>query len=140
MADEFTKSTVIPGMLYEDARGAIDWLCDLLGFTRHLVVPGAGDTIAHAQLVLGNGMIMLGSTRDDETGAIYTTPKRAGTNTQSAYILVEEIDAHYERAKSAGAEVVMDIRDQHYGGRAYSVRDPEGHVWHIGSHDPWTSS
>ena len=85
----------------------------------------------------GRGMIMLGSVRDDELGPKYAAPNRVGANTQSAYVVVEEIDAHYRRAKSAGAEIVMDIVDQDYGGRSYSVRDPEGHIWHVGSYDPW---
>ncbi len=62
------KSPVIPTMRYRDAPAAIDWLCRVLGFARHLVVPGEDGTIAHAQLVLGCGMIMLGSVATTRTG------------------------------------------------------------------------
>jgi uncharacterized glyoxalase superfamily protein PhnB len=60
-----TNANIIPAMLYRDAAAAIEWLCRAFGFEKHLVVPGDAGTIAHAQLVLGNGMIMLGSARDD---------------------------------------------------------------------------
>ena len=62
------KSTVIPGMRYRDAPAAIDWLCRVLGFSKNLVVPGEGGIILHAQLTLSDGMIMLGSERDDDHG------------------------------------------------------------------------
>ncbi len=131
-------SKVIPTLRYADASRAIDWLCDAFGFERHLVVPSAGNTIDHAQLCCEGGMIMLGTARDDAFGELQTTPANVGgICTQSPYIIVSEIDAHYERAKAAGAEIVYDIRDEDYGGRGYSCRDPEGHLWNFGSYDPW---
>ena len=102
-----------------------------------MVVPGEDGAIVHAQLTLGNGMIMLGTDRDDDFGRMIKTPKEIGTTTQSAYIVIDEIDAHYQKAKAAGAEIVLEIADQDYGGRLYSARDPEGHLWNFGSYDPW---
>jgi uncharacterized glyoxalase superfamily protein PhnB len=134
------KGNIIPTMRYRDAPAAIDWLCNAFGFSKQLVVPGEEGTIAHAQLTLGNGMIMLGTDRDDEFGRMIKTPKEIGTTTQSAYIVIDEIDAHYQTAKSAGAEIVMEIADQDYGGRLYSARDPEGHLWNFGSYDPWAEA
>ena len=136
-----TKPNVIPTLRYRDAPAAIDWLCDAFGFERHLVVPGEGDTIAHAQLTCGNGMIMLGSAGDDDFGRLQKTPADVGgVGTQSPYIIVPDADAHYERAKAAGAAIVYDIRDEDYGGRGYSCRDPEGHLWNFGTYDPWAES
>jgi len=133
-----TRATIIPTMRYRDAAAAIDWLGSAFGFARHLVVPGEGGTIAHAQLVLGNGMIMLGSARDDAFGKLQKPPREVGgVGTQSAYIVIADVDAHYARAKAAGAEIVMAIKDEDYGGRGYSCRDPEGHLWSFGSYDPW---
>ncbi|MEM9682477.1 MAG: VOC family protein [Pseudomonadota bacterium] len=129
--------TVIPTFRYRDAEAAIDWLCDVLAFERHLVVPGDDGAIAHAQLTIGGGMIMLGSAQDGDFDSLTVTPERAGGVTQSSYIVIADIDAHYERAKAAGAEIVMEIADQDYGGRLYSCRDPEGHLWNFGSYDPW---
>ena len=131
---------IVPGMRYADAPAAIEWLCDVFGFARRLVVPGPEGTIAHAQLTLGDGMIMLGSVQEDEYGSMMKTPQEAGCNTQCAYVVVEEIDAHYSRAVSGGAQIVMEIADQDYGGRLYSALDPEGYLWHFGSYDPWAES
>ena len=115
----------------------IDWLCEAFGFTRHLVVPGDHGTIEHAQLSLGDGMIMLGSWRDDPWGKLVKTARQAGTLTQAVYLVVPDVDAHYARARVAGAEIVDDIADKDYGGRGYAARDPEGQVWSVGSYDPW---
>jgi uncharacterized glyoxalase superfamily protein PhnB len=64
-----TKSTVIPCLRYRNAPAAIEWLCQAFGFEKHLVVPGEGETIAHAELSFGNGMIMLGSVKESEFDA-----------------------------------------------------------------------
>ncbi|MGI9336818.1 MAG: VOC family protein, partial [Gammaproteobacteria bacterium] len=69
-----TTATIIPTLRYRDAPAAIDWLCEAFGFEKHLVVPGANGTIAHAQLVFGNGMIMLGSASHDEFGRLQQPP------------------------------------------------------------------
>ena len=140
MPSRGAKGNIIPSMRYRDAPAAIEWLCNVFGFEEHLVVPGPGGTIAHAQLTLGNGMIMLGSVRDDEHGQWVKTPLEAGGNTQSAYIVIEEIDDHYRKAVAAGAEIVLEIAEQDYGGKLYSARDPEGYLWNFGSYDPWASA
>ncbi len=137
-----TTCTVIPGLFYRDAPAAIDWLCRAFGFERHLVVDGGNGVIAHAQLTFGNGMIMLGSA-GRHRGAFdeaVKDPQTVGVTTQSPYVIVDDPDAHYARARAAGAEIVLDIRDQDYGGRGYTCRDLEGHVWSFGDYDPWTSS
>ncbi len=134
-----TRATIIPTMRYHDAAAAIEWLCRAFGFREHLVVPGEDGTIAHAQLVLGDGMIMLGSALDNEFGKLQKTPRDlGGVGSQSPYIIVEDADVHYARAVAAGAEIVYDIKDEDYGGRGYSCRDPEGHLWNFGTYDPWT--
>ena len=68
------RSTAIPTLRYRDAATMIDWLCDVVGFERHLVVEGEGGAIAHAQLTLGAGMIMLGTERDDDFGRLQKAP------------------------------------------------------------------
>jgi uncharacterized glyoxalase superfamily protein PhnB len=123
---------------YRNAPAAIDWLCKAFGFSKHLVVPGDNNTIAHAQLTFGNGMIMLGSVNEGEFGRLMKQPDQiGGCVTQSAYVVTMDPDAHYARAKAAGAEILMEIRDNDYGGRGYSCRDLEGHLWSFGSYDPW---
>lgn len=135
-----TTSTIIPGMRYEDAPAAIEWLCDVFGFEKHMVVPNDDGTIAHAQLTFGNGMIMLGSVRENDRAFdknIKQPNETGGAETQTPYVIVSDADAIYERAKEAGAEIVMDIKDEDYGGRGFSCRDPEGHIWNFGTYDPW---
>lgn len=132
------KASIIPTMRYKDATRAIEWLCLAFGFEKHLVVPGEKDNIAHAQLTMGNAMIMLGSENDNEFGKLVKTPEKLnGINTQTAYIIVEEVDAHYQKAVEVGAEIVLDIKDEDYGGRGYTCRDLEGYLWNFGSYDPW---
>jgi uncharacterized glyoxalase superfamily protein PhnB len=136
-----TKANIIPTLRYNNAPSAIEWLCKAFGFEKHLVVPGDNGTIEHAQLVFGNGMIMLGSVRDDAFGKLQKSPTALrGVNSQSAYIIVDDADEHYVRAVAAGAKVVYDIRDQDYGGRGYSCLDLEGNLWNFGTYDPWTQS
>ena len=133
-----TTATVIPTLRYANAGAAIDWLCDAFGFEKSLVVPGDGDTIAHAQLSFGNGMIMLGTATDEDFGRLQKPPiQLGGVCSQSAYVIVEDADKHYQRAVDAGAEIVFDIADADYGGRGYTCRDPEGHLWSFGTYDPW---
>ncbi|HVS89572.1 MAG TPA: VOC family protein [Candidatus Acidoferrum sp.] len=131
-------ATIIPGMRYRNAPAAIEWLCKAFGFEKQLVVPGENGMIAHAQLTFGNGMIMLGSGHDNEYGRLIKQPDEiGGAETRSAYVIVPDADAHYARAKAAGAEIVIDIKDESYGGRGYTCRDLEGHLWNFGTYNPW---
>lgn len=118
-----------------------EWLGTAFGFQTHLVLRGEAGTVAHAQLVLAGGTIMLdeGSGREgDEYERISSTLNEIdGINTMGVYLFIEQIDTHYERAKAAGARMVLDIQDQAYGGRGYTCTDLEGHLWSFGSYDPW---
>lgn len=133
------SSTIIPCLRYENAPAMITWLCDTFGFARQLVVDDGAGGIAHAQLTLGAGMIMLGSARKDEFGRCQGTPAALGGTTQSPYVIVPDVDALCDKARAAGAEIVMAPRDEDYGGRSFSCRDPEGHLWSFGSYDPWAA-
>ncbi len=132
------NTCIIPTLQYKDARKAIDWLCQAFGFEKHLVVDGENDTIAHAQLTFGKSMIMLGSENENDYGKLVKSPESLnGKNTQAPYVVVEKIDAHYERALAAGAEMLIDIKDEEYGGRGYTCKDFEGYIWNFGSYNPW---
>jgi len=136
-----TRSTVMPGMRYRDAAAAIEWLCRVFGFEKHLVVPGPHNTIVHAQLTLGGGgMLMLGSVANGHTefGKHMRQPDEVGGfETQSAYIVVADADTVLARAKAEGWAIVVDIKDEAYGGRGFSCVDPEGRLWSAGTYDPW---
>ena len=133
-----TRATTIPCLRYHAAPAAIAWLCQALGFEQQLVVPDDDGGIAHAQLSFGNGMIMLASVIDSEYGRLMKQPGELhGANTQSCYLVVDDADRVYRRALEAGAEIVLDIKDEDYGGRGFTCRDPEGHIWSLGTYDPW---
>jgi uncharacterized glyoxalase superfamily protein PhnB len=136
----YSAPDVIPFLRYEDAPAAIDWLERAFGFKRHTVVEGDDDGIDHAELRFGSGMIMLGSTREAsqwESNAIQKIPRQlGGAVTGGIYVVVDDPDAHHERAKAAGAEIVSELTDQEYGSRDYSARDPEGYLWHFGTYRP----
>ena len=132
---------MIPGIRYHDAPAAITWLCNAFGFERLLVVPDGDGGIAHAQLTFGNGMVMLGSARDDEYGKLVRPLENpTDTTTQSICVIVDDADQHYARAVNAGATIIREIQDEGYGGRGYSCRDPEGNIWNFGTYDPWETS
>jgi uncharacterized glyoxalase superfamily protein PhnB len=132
------KSNIIPGLKYADAPAAIDWLCTAFDFNQHLVVPAEDNKIAHAQLTYRGCMIMLGSTGNGDLDKyMKASGDLRGINTQSAYLIVEDIDEHYARAKAAGAKMIVDIKDEDYGGRGYTCQDPQGVLWSFGSYDPW---
>ena len=98
--------------------------------------PGKEGASPHAELNLGNGMIMLGDV-ETEYGRLVAAPSKGEPVTQGIYVVVDDVDAHYARARQAGAEIVIDIKTQDYGGRDYTCRDLEGHVWTFGTYDPW---
>jgi uncharacterized glyoxalase superfamily protein PhnB len=131
------KANVMPCLTYRDAPAAIEFLCKAFGFEKKMVAPGGNNTIAHAELTLGNAMVMLGSMKDTAYGRLVKPPRELGFSTQTIYIVVSDADVHYARAKAAGAEIVLELVSQDYGGRDYSCRDPEGHVWTFGTYDPW---
>ncbi len=131
-------ASIIPALCYQDAPAAIEWLCKALGFKKHVVYPNPDGTIAHAQLTFGNGMVMLSSVGDSEFNKLMVLPSETnGRSTQSPYLIVSDADAVYTVAVAAGAEMVMEIKDQDYGGRGFTCRDPEGHIWNVGTYNPW---
>lgn len=135
------NSSVIPCLRYRDAPAAIEWLCRVFGFEKHLVVPDEAGGIAHAQLSLSGGMIMLGSVADTPYGRHMKQPDEiGGAETQSAYLVVADADAVRARALEAGARIAIEIKDEDYGGRGFSCIDLEGHLWNVGTYDPWAAA
>jgi uncharacterized glyoxalase superfamily protein PhnB len=132
------KNRIIPCLGYKDAFTAIEWLCLAFGFEKKMVLENAGK-IAHSELSYEGNLIMVGSSDSgsDWSKLIKLPAEVAGFETQSAYIIVDNIDAHYERAKSQGVKIVKDLREEDFGGKNYSCYDPEGHLWTFGSYDPW---
>jgi uncharacterized glyoxalase superfamily protein PhnB len=130
--------TISSALFYEDAAKAIDWLCKAFGFDVRLRVEGEGGRIEHSELTFGEGVVMVGTAGAD-AGKPGRPPCRSprsvgGANTQSLCLQVDDVDAHFTRARAAGAKVVMEPADQDYGEeygahRCYGAVDPEGHHW-----------
>lgn len=124
---------LVPTLRYRDIAAAADWLCSAFGFKRMRIVTGVDGSIQQAHLGFGNDVIMLLPARD--FGVEAAAPDLAVADMQSCYFVVDDADQHHRRAKAAGAEI-LDIRQYDLGGRGYSCRDPEGHVWSFGTYNP----
>jgi PhnB protein len=114
---------IAPYLLYEDGAAAIEFLTNAFGFEEHTRVEDAG-VVNHAELRLGDDTVMLGQPGED-----YRSPKHAGHYNALVHVYVDDVDAHFERAKAAGAEILQEPTDQEYGDRRYDAKDLEGHFW-----------
>lgn len=119
---------VVPSLIYRDLGQAIDWLCDVFGFTERLRITGANGTVGHAQLAVGDGGILLGQARSDPRGIEYRPP-RPNEVSVTLMVAVEDVDRHYEHAKQCGARILEPPATHPYGERQYSALDLEGHRW-----------
>ena len=126
---------IFPFLRYHDAPAAIDWLERAFGFERLMVALGPEGSVAHAQLAVGAGVIMLSSARDDDPLGLMSPRDLAGVS-QGIYVHVDDVDSHHRRAVAAGAEVIHPLQDMDYGSREYAARDPEGYVWSFGTYRP----
>lgn len=124
-----SRPTVMSAIVYRDPKAALKFLEEAFGFELFMLLEDAEGNLAHSEMRLGDSVIMVGYEWSDE----YKSPASIGGKvTQSLHIQVERnIDAHCERVRKAGFEVLMAPEDQFYGARTYRCRDPEGHVWTV---------
>lgn len=118
------SQTITPYLYYEDVDAALEFLSRAFGFTEQMRLTGAEGYVNHAEMRLGDAAIYLG-----DPGQRYRNPKRLGQQTGGVYVEVEDVEAHFARAREAGAEVTEMPEDQAYGHRRYGAADPEGHQW-----------
>ncbi len=123
---------ITPYLLYEDVAGALDFLSTAFGFQEVLRFEDEDGNANHAEMRFEDGTIFMGDPGPDFQG-----PKRGGYIGTQIHVYVDDVDAHYEQAKAAGAEIVKELTEQDYGSRDYSARDPEGNLWSFGTYDPW---
>jgi uncharacterized glyoxalase superfamily protein PhnB len=123
-----SNPTVFPSLVYDDAGAAIDFLTTAFGAERHAVYGDEG-AIQHAEVRLGNGIVMFGSSRPDAPAT--------GGGGGGIYVVVSDPDAHSAQARKAGADIVREPFDTDYGSRDYTAKDPEGNVWHFGTYQPF---
>jgi uncharacterized glyoxalase superfamily protein PhnB len=125
--------TIYPVLKYADAHAAIDFLEKAFGCERQSIHASDNGGITHAELRCGSVCVMLSSTSEGDE--VYNQ----GAGRTSVYAVVDDPDPLFERAKAAGAEVVMEPADQDYGSRDFTVRDPEGNLWAFGTYAPASS-
>lgn len=116
---------ILPHLTYQDVAAALVWLTKTFGFTEHYRY-GQPDG---AQMHLGDAWIMLNRARPGSA-----SPAQIGHHTQSLTVFVDDVDAHFARAKSAGARIVEELHETEYGERQYGVVDLEGHHWLFSRH------
>lgn len=133
-----TGASIIPTVRYRDVPAAVTWLQEAFGLAPHRLVKDAKGAVLYAELTFGTGMVMVAPIQESPLGKLMVQPDEiGGVETQICYLYVEDTRAHYARAKAAGAEILLDIEAETKRGRGYSCRDPEGHVWNFGTHNPW---
>jgi uncharacterized glyoxalase superfamily protein PhnB len=127
------SGTIVPSLIYHDVAKAIDWLCDVFGFTERLRAAGEDGKITHAQLAIGQGGVMLGASRTGQGFASPDSaefrPPRANEVSQTLSVHVEDVDQHYEHAKQRGARFLQPPTTYPYGERQYTAEDLAGHRW-----------
>lgn len=132
MSDYVCPKGIASALCYVDPNAAFLWLEEAFGFEPLMVLLDENDQIAHSEMTFGEGLIMVGS----EWSENHSSPKNlAGKNTQTVHVQLargEDIDAHCETARKAGAEILQEPDTQFYGDRTYRARDPEGHIWTFG--------
>ncbi|MFD9888916.1 VOC family protein [Amycolatopsis sp. NPDC059027] len=128
---ETPAPTVRPAFRYDDAPAAIRFLVDVIGFREALVVSGDDGLVQHAELRWPEGGgVMLGSVRPEQDG-VHDSMK---PGTGAAYVVSDHVDEIHERVRAAGAEITLGLHDTDYGSHTFSLRDPEGNAWTIGTY------
>ena len=127
MAD--LRAPLMSAVCYQDPKAAIRWLEQAFGFELFMLIEDGEGNLVHSEMRFGNAVVMIGN----EWSADHKSPKSiGGKNTQTVHIqLTTDVDAHCERARAAGAEILMEPANQFYGDRTYRCRDPEGHIWTV---------
>jgi uncharacterized glyoxalase superfamily protein PhnB len=123
---------IFPALRYNDAHAAIDLLVNAFGFTPRAVHENDNGVVQHAELAYGDGMVMLGETPREPDSNRLDMPVGGA----SVYIVVEDPDAHFERAKATGVKMRRELRDEDYGSRGYTAEDAEGNLWSFGTYRP----
>jgi PhnB protein len=122
---------VSPYLFIDGAGAAIDFYCSVLGARERTRMPGPDGRVFHAELELGDSMIMLGDQNPDFD---VRGPRAIGGTPMMMHVYVEDVDSVFERAVSAGAKALRPVEDQFYGDRSGRFEDPFGHRWDVATH------
>jgi uncharacterized glyoxalase superfamily protein PhnB len=127
-----TPPNVAPYLFYDDVDRAARFLEEAFGFKRIFESPAPEGGLAHAQLAHGAGKVMLGQTTAASGGKglhPVKNPRSLDALHAGVYVYLDDVDAHCARARSAGANVLLEPADQPWGDRMYCAVDPEGQFW-----------
>jgi PhnB protein len=122
---------VTPYLVAQDVKRALAWYAEAFGAEETMRIPGAGDTVMHAEFRIGDSAVMIGEQSADH-GAF--APPHYGGTAVSFVQYVEDVDTVFARAVAAGAKSERPVADQPYGDRMGTLTDPFGHRWHIATH------
>ena len=120
--------SLAPYLFYDDVARAARFMEEAFGFTVVFTSPDPGGGLAHAQLAHGSGLIMVGHAGGGGLGLVKSAGA-LGALHAAVYVFVDDVDAHCERARAAGAKVLVEPADQPWGDRMYGAVDPEGQFW-----------
>jgi uncharacterized glyoxalase superfamily protein PhnB len=120
---------VIPYLFYEDVASAAAWLCEAFDFTETLRHTTRDGIVTHVDLTYAGDSIMLGLVDRGEGQALGYRAARGEPQSSFVFVIIPDVDAHFERAVRAGATVIAPPENKPYGQRQYTVEDPEGHRW-----------
>jgi len=123
--------SITPYLIIKGAAGAIDYYKKVFGAKERMRMDGPGGTIGHAELEIGDSVIMLA---DESLEMGHRSPKTLGGSPVSIALYVENVDAVFKRGLDAGGKQVRPVENQFYGDRMGSLEDPFGHVWSVGTH------
>jgi uncharacterized glyoxalase superfamily protein PhnB len=137
MRAETGERAVVPIVPYRNAMAMVDWLSDVYGLEKRRVVKDENGEVKRAELAFGDSVIMVVPVQDATLERLVVHPDQiGGVETQTCYMVVADIDAHYARATAKGAEIVSGIQVRDRDRRSYASRDPEGHIWMFGTFNP----
>ncbi len=132
---------LIAATRYKDCEAALRFLSEIIGMQEGTVYRDDAEKIVHAQMTFGASYFMFGPESGSAFAAYMVAPDDVGRReTTTQYAIVDDVAGHHARAVAAGAEIIMPLRDEDYGGMTYSLRCPEGHIWTVGSYDPRKSA
>ena len=129
-----TTARLFPSLTYADAPAAIEFLCDAFGFEARLVVPHPDGGVLHSELSFGDDVVVMVSSPKPEADRV--APKPGAGTSHALSLHVEDPDAHFARARDAGARILQELRDEDFGSRGYMAADPEGRPWYFGTYVP----
>jgi len=132
MTDVYRAKGLSSAVFYQDSKAAFRWLETAFGFEPLFVILDADGNLAHSEMTYGDSVVMVGNEWSED----HKSPKSVGgKNTQTVHVQLapgDDLDAHFARARGAGADILQEPQTQFYGDRTYRAKDPEGHIWTFG--------